>query len=112
VNVHIDKAAEQSAPLALAIELDAPLGWTYVGSAGLAAPPVQPNPGDTGALSFVWLTPPSLPADFSITLNAPDEPAAYNASFTARALLRFTTGPERHTADSSMTFQPAEPPLE
>jgi hypothetical protein len=49
----------------------APTGWKYVSVAGPDTPPVAPQAGDEGELSFTYLNAPLNLANFSVTLSYP-----------------------------------------
>lgn len=56
---------------ALGVDVVLPAGWSYASSAGDNVPPIPPNAGDTGTISWAYLTVPGSPVSFTYTLNVP-----------------------------------------
>ena len=57
-------------PSDLTLQVLLPEGWSYVSGAG-AAGPIEPAPGATSVLNWVWTSLPANPMIFTYTLNVP-----------------------------------------
>lgn len=75
-------------------EVVLPLGWSYASSAGDDVPQSTPNSGDTGTLSWAYISTPASPAAFSYTLNVPND-AEGPIQISAQVLFRDGTNPEQ-----------------
>lgn len=98
----------QSDPVtAIAVVEVLPEGWTFESVSGSANPTLAPQPGATGEINFIWVTPPQWPATFTYRVRVPENESGARA-LSGHSLYR-TSGGELRTPPALTEMTAAVP---
>jgi hypothetical protein len=91
---------------ALALNETLPEGWTYAGAVNLHGASIQPQIGDGGTLTFIWVVMPEFPVQISYLAQA--AASATGAQILSGNAVYRTNGSELTTVDSVTEVAQAE----
>ncbi|MCC6144553.1 MAG: hypothetical protein IT368_12170, partial [Candidatus Hydrogenedentes bacterium] len=95
---------------ALALNETLPAGWTYAGAVNLHGASIQPQVGDGGTLTFIWVVMPEFPVQISYLAQAAADSTGAQL-LSGNAVYR-TNGSELTTATVDTEIQEVEPVVE
>nr|HPO16331.1 PKD domain-containing protein [Candidatus Hydrogenedentota bacterium] len=85
----------------LALEETLPGGWTYASLVSGSVPNMAPSAGESGTLSFIWVSIPAFPLTFRYRVNAP---ASASGTYEFTGIARYRTTGDEVTSNEAITF--------